>query len=1250
MKYPLGNLGDERFQQLCQALLAKEFPNTQCFPVGQADGGRDAVSDDDSAEGFTVFQVKYVTNRSRRSSASTWMGRTLRSELKKVKELAKRGATNYLLLTNASGTGPLDKGSIDRTAQEMRDKFPIPSQCWWRDDIERRLDDSWDIKWSYPEVLSNYDIIRMVLEKRELASAGRRAQAIKAAIRDQYEKEQDVRFKQVDLRNDLLDLFVDVPIRVPELDKQKPARRERVSVLHEIAERKSHARDRSEATIGAATLLLDERCQRNLRHIVLEGAPGQGKSTIAQYVCQIHRHHLLNIDPSDQRIPADHRLQPVRVPLKIDCRDLDVWLQGDNPFPATEETNVGRLRSLETFLCAHVHHHSGGSSFDVDDLHAVGSLSAMLFVFDGLDEVADVDRRRNVVENIIKGVARLEEVSLSVQTIVTSRPAAYANSPSFPQEKFLYVHLTSIGRQIIEEYTERWLRAREMEDREANEVKSILDSKLDQPHMAELTRNPMQLAILLSLIHTRGVSLPDKRTALYDSYVDLFFAREAEKNLVVRDCRDLLIDIHRYLAWILHSEAQTKGTQGSVPESRLRKLIRDYLSAEGHDTNLVGQLFSGITERVVALVSRVEGTFEFEVQPLREYFAARHLYNTAPYSPAGGERRGTLPERFDALSRDFFWQNVTRFYAGCYSRGELPSLVQSLKELAESEGYSMTGHPQALAAALLSDWTFAQYPNLMKDVVSLVVDGVAIKHLSSGNHRFTRRSTFLLPHQSGREELVARCFDLLLDGVPDDYSSLLLELISENASSAEAFASWHRRIDTLRGERLTQWTAYGHFLGVLDRLNDGERKFLTSEETATMGKRLALMFMGGALPQQLEIEHLEKIVTWMLSKPDVRGLHFWGNDVLGQLGRVLSPMVLSSLFRWPADVSLSDVWRDRFPRFQGQKGRAETNLPRTTLAESCERFATVSRELADQYTVAQWREEMSPWNTLVEAGRREFGNNWVFYVLGFIASSTKSGSKSPRDARDLFDNEVDLCKRARFARLRAGSAAWWKRHLLADVSWAKRTFSLLLFFTWSGPKTMVRLSPLADEVLASLPEEWWTRLHMAMGSGGRYWLGSRLPRLGLGLSDLPSELSPRFVVLLARRLKHRTVSLLYTRFLRNYEGDDVAVLQLSLDNALRCALNEKDSWHKWLPVISTCYMKGVTLDGYFAFEFVDKEIATSGGVDVATATEVIRRCDKYPLELVAEAEQVCRSDVAKQIVPVGEIAMRDNWFEETVGV
>src|SRR5688572_22405260 len=102
-------------------------------------------------------------------------------------------------------------------------------------------------------------------------------------------------------------------------------------------------------------------------------------------------------------------------------------------------------------------------------------------------------------------------------------------------------------------------------------------------------------------------------------------------------------------------------------------------------------------ERIIFIVSRIQGTFEFEVQPLREYFAARHLYVTAPYAPSGFRQKGTLPDRFDAIAPSPYWLNVTRFFSGCFDKGELPCLLDRLRRLAEEE-YELTNQPQRLAA------------------------------------------------------------------------------------------------------------------------------------------------------------------------------------------------------------------------------------------------------------------------------------------------------------------------------------------------------------------------------------------------------------------------------------------------------------------------------------------------------------------------------------------------------------------------
>jgi predicted NACHT family NTPase len=215
-------------------------------------------------------------------------------------------------------------------------------------------------------------------------------------------------------------------------------------------------------------------------------------------------------------IEENHRAASPRLPIKVDLRDFAIWLERKNPFsPDAEEIPAADwARTLESFVAALIRHSSGGAAFSVSDLQAVFRLSAVLLVLDGLDEVAEIRRRSDVVVEIDKGVARLEANTASLQVIVTSRPPAFANSPGLPEKKFQYFSLGSLTRSLIDEYALKWLKARRVQDRDSAEIKKILKEKLEQPHIRDLARNPMQLAILLSLIQKRGRSLPDKRTAL----------------------------------------------------------------------------------------------------------------------------------------------------------------------------------------------------------------------------------------------------------------------------------------------------------------------------------------------------------------------------------------------------------------------------------------------------------------------------------------------------------------------------------------------------------------------------------------------------------------------------------------------------------------------------------------------------------------------------------------------------------------
>ena len=585
--YQYEQLNDESFQQLSQSLLVKEFPGLQCFPVGQPDGGRDAIARLFEAApdttGFILFQVKFVRHDRSPSEARKWLLGTLEHELPKVRKQIKKGAERFVLVTNVSGTAHPKVGSIDELQALLEEHIPIPAQAWWRDDIDRRLDDAWDLKFAHPALLSGTDLLRLVVEASPGEGRERRRNAITAFLSHQFDSDREVKFKQAELENDLFDLFTDVPL-VP---RSNPFRRrqravERLMVAFRRAATSasgevdslwvhswldmawgvesrfgSYYPPRDEAWLGAASLLLDRDFQQAEPLVILEGAPGQGKSTIAQYICQVHRMRILDRQQGNAGNPA-HLDSSLRLPFKVELRDFATWLSGGNPFGTVNggDSPDSSPRSLEGFLAALVRYASGGSNFDVSDLQATLNSSSALIVLDGLDEVAEIKQRQRVVEEITSAVTRLDALAASLQVIVTSRPTAFINSPVLPRRTFATYSLGSLTRPLITEYANRWLRSRAIDKADASDVRQILATKLDEPHLRDLARNPMQLAILLSLIHRRGISLPDKRTALYDNYVEMFLDRESEKATVVKENRDLLVRIHRYLAWVLQSGAE----------------------------------------------------------------------------------------------------------------------------------------------------------------------------------------------------------------------------------------------------------------------------------------------------------------------------------------------------------------------------------------------------------------------------------------------------------------------------------------------------------------------------------------------------------------------------------------------------------------------------------------------------------------------------------------------------------------------
>jgi NACHT domain len=1235
MQYLYENLGENGFQELCQAILIREFPNVQCFPIRQPDGGRDAIAYHETSAGnrpFTVFQVKFAQKPLSEKDAHKWLLDVLEPELRKIERLIPKGAKSYYLLTNVPGTAHLDSGSIDQLNQLLAKYIPIPFCCWWRSDLDRRLDTAFDLKWLYPQLMTGTDMLRVILEQNLSAEPSRRTSAVRAFIRAQYERDKEVRFKQVELQNDLLALFVDVPIDLKERGDDKL----RFLLYHHSDFR---PRGEEEHHIGhAASLLLNSNLREVLKQVVLEGAPGQGKSTIAQFICQVHRLLIFGDQPDLMRLSPHFTPSSRSIPIKVDLRDLAAWLNKRDPF-SPDETNAVHpdwQKSLESFLAALIRHDSGGAVFSVSDLHAIAEISSILLVLDGLDEVADPNSRKDVISEVTVGVARLRAIAASLQVVVTSRPTAFGPALGFNERNFVHLELASLSQSLISAYAEKWLTARRLKSSEAAAVRRILKQKIEQRHLRDLTRNPMQLTILLSLIHTRGSSLPEKRTALYDGYVELFFNRESEKSEIVREQRELLIDVHRYLAWILHSEAETDQRRGSISSERLQNLLKAYLLREQRDESSVTDLFKGLVERIVFLVARVEGTFEFEVQPLREYFAAKHLYETAPHSPPGRERRGTKPDRFDAVARNPFWLNVTRFFAGCFSKGELPCLVDRLENLAEQERPNFSNRQRRLAAFLLRDWVFSQDQRSLRRAISLVLDGASFQHPLKRQRRTSSliEEELVLPEGCGRNELLEKCFTILRGKPPSDVVQETIQILVANAGPETIDAFWRPEFTNASGSEIGKWLMYGLPLGSLSRIKSSALVEKLSQYSPTVNELNLVLSAGHSqlveTSETFTKELLEKVLSGIIRLRV-------GMNVLSRLSEAVQTAAYARALNFGGLQPLKDVFRDRLDT----KTSATAGPPghENSVISQCLSFLKVVDDEIKKPAL-EWKTELEPWRNVTEKGRQLWGDRPVFYQMANMSATIVSSAQLKLEASDLVDRKTPICDRLRFARTRAGAPSWWKKQFGAASKDGGTLLVLLAFSTLAGPKTLQKLLKRFETELAKLGSQEWSFLARSV----REAMSIAPPRRHekLDVDSMPGEMNERLVVLLGSRSSLEFQQKLYRKFLGKYGGTDSAVASFCLECVLPMVEHESNLWDHVLTLIKGDKLSGPARDPYLFFR-ASRRISEI--MPVYVARKIAADPGLYPRGWVYAARERCEYDVVLGVGAVGTIAEKEGWFE-----
>ena len=768
--YDLSRLSPRSFEHLVQALATRVLgPGIVVFGDGP-DGGREATFERkvpfpttvDGWDGYGVVQAKYRQRPGDTQQDGNWAVDQLKEEIRKYTdpESKLRKPDYFIFATNVVLTPVLEKGSKDRAVaalKEFKNQSPMKDYAIWDyDQIRAFLDAYEDIRRAYTAFLTSGDVLAEIISQLSPSPADMYKNFVMFLERELLSDE-CVKLEQaghnVDDRIPLASVFVDLPTHDESarlkarmfgdtdvhIGYPDPLDQPVEGFIKEILATSSELLDPTSTGTSVISNNLDPRVPRESRgRFVLIGGPGQGKTTLTQFICQIFRASIIAGKPEDTLSPEvqsaletikghcdiegiNHMVVP-RFPFKVVLNDFATALSNS----ATSQVN-----SVLGYLSRQIKNRTD-SDISVDNLRRFLAAYPSVFIFDGLDEVPASSNRDQVLDAIRDFWVDASNANADILAIATSRPQGYNEdfSPSYYQHRELAELSHQLGWHFAQRLAE--VRYRTDEDRKQT-VLSRLDRAFRDDSTARLMRSPLQVTIMAALVDRVGQP-PQARWSLFNSYYDVIYDREVERSIpasiILRDYQPDIKAIHNQVGLILQIDSERTGrTDAKLSRDRFVALVEARLATEGHSSDrlhtLAQQIVEAASHRLVFLVEVEAAQVGFEIRSLQEFMAAESLMDGTDQS---------IRERLDEIAPIPFWRNVFLFAAGkCFAeRQELREPVCNIyAELNEIDGDKIAGTYLAgsdLAIALLEEGSSRRQPKFES-----LLARVAIRALDTAN-------------------------------------------------------------------------------------------------------------------------------------------------------------------------------------------------------------------------------------------------------------------------------------------------------------------------------------------------------------------------------------------------------------------------------------------------------------------------------------------------------------------------------------
>lgn len=722
------------FQRLINAILTARYGEPiRLAPLRGRDGGRDAEMPDGSGlafnlqpahrisgvppgeNGIGIFQVKH--HRTVDGSPANARGAVIADF---GKELARNvlprtgteGVSFFFLVTNVPGSREAFE-KVDQKRQELLAEGPkIHADVLWGEHVTAWLDQYPQIWPSFPDLFAGRTVPALgTVTGNNVTGVAR---SYRLALTTQFQRDRVVRFRQIELEEKLTSLFIDLDLALPEGSAP-----ELKSIFAELQRRDMfaanwaglqsdvpehvfipHVRGPRVSCMHFFGSEVDSPEDRKWpRKILIEGGPGQGKSTLTQMLAQIYRSILIGGSEEYALFCSPAR---ARLPFRIELRLFAEWLKAND---ATVEQYIVQLLSKD----------AGGATISVEDLQALIEGSSALVIFDGLDEVGSDELRDAVLTKISECVERLEALDKRIRVLLTTRPPAIAGKGS-RLPGFVRVQLLPLEVHQVDEYVQKWTAVFCTDPEDQERVANSFNKRRNELHVNALAKNPMQLSVLLQFIRLKGEAFPDRRAELYRDYFRTVIDRDVEKTPRLLSMRLDIEALHEVIGFKIHSLAESDKASSSLSRPQLIAIVEDWLRSEGRQTTAAQELFRLGEERlglIIAVAGEAgETRYGFEIQPVREYFAAAYI----------NERiSGNAHDFFQEMVRRPFWREVALFLAGLRRANEKADLLLRAKALDEDAKYGWRQDGTSTILELLQEGVLASPGHVHRDAVSFVL-------------------------------------------------------------------------------------------------------------------------------------------------------------------------------------------------------------------------------------------------------------------------------------------------------------------------------------------------------------------------------------------------------------------------------------------------------------------------------------------------------------------------------------------------